>query len=82
MTSDSKLFPPLERWQSRGYVRSVYGTWINSDSHEAEPLLEGRMIGQFDCCAARWIRGKGRSAVWEDLPLDQKDFGPQFLMSV
>ena len=81
MTSDSKLFPPLERWQSRGFVRTAYGTWINSDSHEAEPLFEGRMIGQFDCCAARWIRGKGRSAEWEDLPLDRKDFGPQFLMS-
>lgn len=81
MTSDSKLFPPLEQWESQGYSRSKYGTWINGDSREAEPLLEGRMIGQFDCCAARWIRGKGRSAEWKEVPLELKDFGPQFLMA-
>lgn len=81
MTSDSRLFPPLDRWITEGYSQFVYGNWVDTRGHVAVPLYEGRMIGQFDCCAARWVSGKGRAAEWEDLPLDRKDFGPQFLMA-
>ncbi len=81
MTSDSKLFPPLEQWESKGYSRSRYGVWTDHESQTAEPLLEGRMIEQFDCCASRWLSGKGRSAAWEPIAFESKNFGPQFLMS-
>ncbi|MEI7672291.1 MAG: hypothetical protein WCK00_09285, partial [Deltaproteobacteria bacterium] len=81
VTSDSRLFRPLDYMEEQGYSRTIYGTWVDAHGQEAKPLYEGRMIGQFDCCATRWVRGNGRTAEWEDLPLEMKDFGPQFLIA-
>jgi len=39
------------------------------------------MIGQFDFSSKGWVSGKGRSAVWRDIPWDQKNLEPQFLMA-
>lgn len=47
----------------------------------ALPLYEGRMIGQFDFSEKGWVSGKGRSAVWRDIPFEEKVIEPQFLMS-
>lgn len=50
----------------------------------ALPLYEGRMIGQFDFSEKGWVSGKGRSAVWRDIPFepfDQKVIEPQYLTS-
>lgn len=47
----------------------------------ALPLYEGRMIGQFDFSEKGWVSGKGRSAVWRDIPFEEKIIEPQFLMS-
>lgn len=47
----------------------------------ALPLYEGRMIGQFDFSEKGWVSGKGRSAVWRDIPFEKKVIEPQFLMS-
>lgn len=47
----------------------------------ALPLYEGRMIGQFDFSEKGWVSGKGRSAVWRDIPFDEKVIEPQYLMS-
>ncbi len=47
----------------------------------ALPLYEGRMIGQFDFSQKGWVSGKGRSAVWRDIPWDRKQIEPQFLMA-
>lgn len=30
------------------------------------PVLEGRMVGQYDCFQKSWISGSGRKAVWSD----------------
>ena len=81
MTSDSKLFPPLEKWVEEGFLPSDYSTWKDMHGNVAVPLYEGRMIDQFDFSSTRWIRGKGRSAVWEAISFDKKSIGPQFLMS-
>jgi hypothetical protein len=35
------------------------------DQHDIVPVLEGRMIGQYDCFQKSWISGNGRGAVWE-----------------
>jgi len=38
------------------------------------PLLEGRMVGQYDCFQKSWVQGHGRRAVWRNnrsLPVDQ-----------
>lgn len=46
----------------------------------ALPLYEGRMIGQFDFSQKGWVSGKGRSAVWREIPWEEKQIEPQYLM--
>jgi hypothetical protein len=57
--------------------------WIREDEVDdvALPLYEGRMIGQFDFSQKGWVSGKGRSAVWRDIPWEHKQIEPQFLMA-
>jgi hypothetical protein len=124
MTSDSKLFPPLPKWEAQGYRPDEYGHWLKGDwrptadfdlpvsdlpTHArattitqrpgfvlsrdgtaairiediedvAVPLYEGRMIGQFDFSQKGWVSGKGRTAVWRDIPWEEKQIEPQYLM--
>ncbi|WP_126601350.1 Eco57I restriction-modification methylase domain-containing protein [Dictyobacter aurantiacus] len=81
MTNDSHLFAPVAHWQSRGYAPDVSGCWIDREGKVALPLYEGRMIGAFDPALKGWVRGRGRSARWQDLPLTHKRLQPQFLMA-
>ena len=46
------------------------------------PLYEGRMIGQFDFSEKGWVSGKGRGAVWREIPWERKQIEPQYLMGV
>ncbi|MGA2152358.1 MAG: hypothetical protein ABSG48_09430, partial [Geobacteraceae bacterium] len=57
---------------------------INMDEIEdvALPLYEGRMIGQFDFSEKGWVSGKSRTAVWRDIPFDEKVIEPQYLASL
>ena len=48
----------------------------------ALPLYEGRMIGQFDFSEKGWVSGKGRGAVWRDIPWKRKQIEPQYLMGL
>ena len=81
MTTDSRLFPPLEKWEAKGYRSDVFGRWIGPDGEVALPVLEGRMIGIFDFVQKGWVEGKGRTAVWTEIPFDNKHYEPQFLMA-
>ena len=66
-----------------GIILSRDGTeWIREGRVEdvALPLYEGRMIGQFDFSEKGWVSGKGRGAVWRDIPWERKQIEPQFLM--
>ena len=67
-----------------GIVLSRDGTeWIWEDGgieDIALPLYEGRMIGQFDFSQKGWVSGKGRGAVWRDIPWERKQVEPQYLM--
>ena len=58
--------------------------WIAEERIDdtALPLYEGRMIGQFDYSQKGWVSGRGRSAVWRDIPWEAKQVEPQYLMSV
>jgi len=80
MTSDSRHFPTLEKWQKKGYVADEFGRWV-ADGDIAIPLYEGRMIGQFDQSEKGWVSGRGRSAVWRQIPFDNKTYEPQYLVS-
>jgi hypothetical protein len=57
--------------------------WVREEEVRdvALPLYEGRMIGQFDFSQKGWVSGKGRSAVWDPVPWDNKILQPQYLMS-
>jgi hypothetical protein len=80
MTNDSKHFKPREWWEAKGYKPDVFGRWIGPEGEVALPLYEGRMIGQFDFSQKGWVSGKGRSAVWREIPFDAKALEPQYLM--
>jgi hypothetical protein len=81
MTNDSKHFPLLEKWKAKGYQPDVFGRWIGPEGEVALPLYEGRMIGQFDFSQKGYVSGRGRSAVWRELPFDAKTIEPQFMMA-
>ncbi len=57
--------------------------WIDENEIKdvALPLYEGRMIGQFDFSQKGWVSGKGRGAVWRDIPWEHKQIEPQYLMA-
>jgi hypothetical protein len=46
------------------------------------PLYEGRMVGQFDFSQKGWVSGKGRSAVWREIPWTEKVIEPQFIIGL
>lgn len=81
MTNDSKLFIPREKAEEAGYKADEYGRWIGPEGDVLLPLYEGRMIGQFDFSKKGWVSGKGRTAVWREIPWEKKVVEPQFLMA-
>jgi hypothetical protein len=81
MGHETALFPPLPKWEARGYQPDGYGRWVNQDGDVALPLYEGRMIGPFDPCEKGWVSGKGRSAIWREMSFDRKVLEPQYLIS-
>ncbi|HOY67833.1 MAG TPA: hypothetical protein PLP29_13180 [Candidatus Ozemobacteraceae bacterium] len=80
MTNDSKLFIPRDKAEAAGYRPDPYGRWAGPDGDILLPLYEGRMIGQFDFSQKGWMRGRGRSAEWRDIPWENKQIEPQYLM--
>ena len=58
-----------------GIILSRDGTewiWEGCIEDVALPLYEGRMIGQFDFSEKGWVSGKGRGAVWREIPWERK----------
>lgn len=80
MTNDSKLFIARDKAEAAGYRADEYGRWVGEEGEVLLPLYEGRMIGQFDFSEKGWVSGKGRSAVWREIPWGEKKVEPQFLM--
>jgi hypothetical protein len=80
MANDSRVFAPIESWTAKGYKSDNFGRWIGPKGEVALPLIEGRMIGQFDFPPKGYVRGRGRTAVWRDISSDDKTIEPQFLM--
>lgn len=46
----------------------------------AIPLYQGRMVSHFDHSYKKWVSGVGNTAVWEDLPWENKEITPNYLM--
>ena len=67
-----------------GLVLSRDGdAWVREEQVKdvALPFYEGRMIGQFDASQKGWVSGKGRGAIWREIPWDRKQIEPQYLMA-
>ena len=82
-----------EHWtRARSIPRRPAGLILSRDGRSAIrvediedvalPLYEGRMIDHFDFSAKGWVSGKGRSAVWRDIPWEHKVLEPQYLMAI
>ena len=69
-----------------GFILSRDGTewiWEGAGIEDvALPFYEGRMIGQFDFSEKGWVSGKGRRAVWREIPWERKQIEPQYLMGL
>jgi len=54
--------------------------WIGDDGQPLRPLVEGRMVGQYDFFEKSWLEGAGRTARWSyNNGHRLKDCEPQFL---
>ena len=82
-----------EHWRrARSILRRPTGLILSRDGRQAIrvediedvalPLYEGRMIDHFDFSAKGWVSGKGRTAVWRDIPWEHKVIEPQYLMGI
>ena len=94
MTSDSKQFVKMPNdyctsLSNIEYVQDDYTRLHDKMGNLYLPLYEGRMVGQFDYSDKGWVRGKGRSALWEDIAWGSsgaenkykgKKIQPQFLV--
>ncbi len=72
-------------FDTSGWVKSREGDAaieIEAIRDVALPLYEGRMIGQFDFSQKGWVSGKGRTAVWREIPWEAKQIEPQYLMAL
>ena len=80
LSKESSLFSPLPNWEAKGYRTDDYGRWVGYDGGIALPLYEGRMIGAFDPSKKGWVSGKGRTAIWHEIPFEGKVLEPQYLI--
>lgn len=79
---------PVERGEIESILNRPEGLILSADGRQAIlikdvedvalPLYEGRMIGQFDVSQKGWVSGKGRTAVWRDIPFEEKVIEPQY----
>ena len=80
MTSDSKLFPAREKWETKGYKADVFGRWIGPEGDVALPLYQGTMLGQLNFSEQGFAAGSGRSNQWNIVPCDKGVILPKYLM--
>ena len=55
------------------------GTFLTPDSEPLVPLVEGRMVGQYDFFQKSWVRGRGRRAEWDSESRPLGACRPQFV---
>jgi hypothetical protein len=80
MTSDSKYFPPLEKWESQGYKPDVFGRWIGPKGEIALPFYQGSTINQFDFFQKEYVNTQGKVRAAQPIPFDHKRFAPRYLI--
>ena len=81
MNTDAKLFPPKDKWESRGYKPDVFGRWIGPHGDIALPLYEGVMFGILDPLEKGYFTEEGNRTAWREIPADQKRVCPNHIIS-
>lgn len=62
------------------YKVDAKGNLLAGGGRRYVPVLEGRMVGQYDCFQKSWVSGSGRRAVWADnRHLSIRDCQPQYV---
>ena len=64
MTNDSKHFPPLEKWEAKGYKPDVFGRWIGPRRRCGTAALSRGNDPPLRFSHKGWVQWQGRSAVW------------------
>lgn len=54
----------FERLENLEVTRTDPSTWATRDGQALKPLVEGRMVGQYDPIEKSWVAGRGRTAEW------------------
>jgi hypothetical protein len=77
MADDSGLFQRPSKLLEAGLSKNKLGT-MAAEKCAAIPLYQGRMVALFDPIAQAYLSGQARNAKWATLPVDRKEFSPQY----
>tara|TARA_B110000196_G_scaffold164928_1_gene141835 strand:- start:2180 stop:5008 length:2829 start_codon:yes stop_codon:yes gene_type:complete len=72
MTNDSSYFVRADELKLNQLNLASTGKDFNHQGQIYRPLLEGKMLHQFDYSAKGYVSGQGRTAVWKPLGYDNK----------
>jgi hypothetical protein len=75
-TTDSRLFPTLDKWQSKGYEPDCFGRWRGPGETLAMPLYQGGMLHILNPFYNAWADRQ-----WKELRPDVARPEPKFLMA-
>lgn len=74
-TNDSRLLPPVTKWEKEGFASEPFGHWSSSSESIALPVYQGGMVHILDPLFNGW-----RQQQWRIIRADEKRFQPRALM--
>lgn len=78
MTNDSEAFRDKTQLQRLRCKENDDGSWSSPQGEIFLPLLEGRMVHQYDYAAKAYRGGQGRTSQWVPLPFTEKAIEPHY----
>jgi hypothetical protein len=80
MTNDSEAFRNKTQLQRLRCKENGDGSWSSPQGEVYLPLLEGRMVHQYDYAAKAYRGGQGRTSQWVPLPFAEKTIAPHYFV--
>ncbi len=81
MTNDSEAFRDKTQLQRLRCKEVGDGSWSAPEGEIYLPLLEGRMVHQYDYAAKAYRGGQGRTSQWVPLPFAEKAIAPHYFVA-
>ena len=81
MTDDSRLFPPREIWEAKGYSPDIFGRWVATQGEIALPVYQGAMFHHFFPAFQSFGTSSARKSDWVGNSTNDMRFVPRFLVS-